>query len=76
MSPIRLTDSQLDAALRAARPLRVEDRDAFLQEVARALEGRSEIGDGTIYRVLAEAQRRHHDPPLMDHQPGHRRAAR
>jgi hypothetical protein len=41
MAPIRLTDEQLDAIFRAARPLRVEDRDAFLQEVARALQGLS-----------------------------------
>jgi hypothetical protein len=46
--PIRLTDSQLDAVLAAARPLRVADRDAFLQDVAAALQGRSEIGDGDV----------------------------
>ena len=76
MAPIRLTDSQLDAVLAAARPLAVGDRDAFLQDVAAALQGRSEIGDGDVYRAIADVQRRHHDPPLMDHQPGHRRAAR
>jgi hypothetical protein len=76
MPPLALTDAQLDAVFRAARPLRVADRDQFLQEVARALQGRPELGDGDVYRVLADVQRRHHDPPLMDHQPGHRRAAR
>jgi len=35
--PIRLTDSQLDAVISAARPLAVERRDAFLQAVAGAL---------------------------------------
>jgi hypothetical protein len=74
--PIRLTDAQLDAVLAAARPLRVADRDAFLQDVAAALQGRPELGDGDVYRAIADVQRRHHDPPLMDHQPGHRRAAR
>ena len=42
MAPIRLADSQLDAVLRAARPLRVGDRDAFLQDVA-ALEDRNDF---------------------------------
>jgi hypothetical protein len=73
MPPIKLTDSQLDAVLAAARPLRVADRDAFLQDVAAALQGRSEIGDGDVYRAIADVQRRHHDPPLMDHQPTVRR---
>jgi hypothetical protein len=41
MAPLRLTDEQLDAVFRAARPLRVQDRDAFLQDVAAALQGRS-----------------------------------
>jgi hypothetical protein len=76
MAPIRLTDEQMDAVFRAARPLRVADRDAFLQDVAAALQGRPELGDGDVYRVLADVQRRHHDPPMMDHLPQHRRAAR
>jgi hypothetical protein len=60
---IRLTDSQLDVVLAAARPLAVDKRDTFLQEVAAALEGH-EIGDGILHRVIAEVQRRHYDPPL------------
>jgi hypothetical protein len=76
MPPVKLTDAQLDAILAAARPLAVGDRDAFLQDVAAALQGRSELGDGDVYRAIADVQRRHHDPPLMDHLPQHRRAAR
>ena len=34
--PLRLTDDQLTAVLRAAEPLAVGDRGAFLQEVAAA----------------------------------------
>jgi hypothetical protein len=64
---IRLTDSQLDAIFRAARPLRVADRDAFLQDVAAALQGRSKIGDGDIHRAIVTAQKRHWDPPQLDH---------
>jgi hypothetical protein len=62
MPPIRLTDEQLDAIFRAARPLRVGDRDQFLQEVASALQGQ-DLGDGAVYRAIREVQRRHHDPP-------------
>ena len=48
---------RLDAALA------VDQRDAFLQEVADALRGCAEIGPGTVHRAIAEAQRRHWDPP-------------
>ena len=58
MAPIRLTDEQLDAVFRAARPLRVADRDAFPQEVARALQGQ-DLGDGAVYRAIVTAQKRH-----------------
>jgi hypothetical protein len=61
---VRLTDAQLDVVLAAARPLAVERRDAFLQEVAAALEGH-EVGDGILHRVIAEVQKRHWDPPLV-----------
>jgi hypothetical protein len=40
MPPIALTDAQLTAVFDAARPLAVRDRDAFLQAVAEALQGR------------------------------------
>jgi hypothetical protein len=76
MAPIRLTDEQMDAVFRAARPLRVEDRDGFLQEVARALQGRAEIGDGDIHRAVQTAQRKFWDPPQMDHDVGHLAAMR
>jgi hypothetical protein len=40
MPPIRLSDSELDAVIAAARPLAVEMRDPFLHAVAHALSGR------------------------------------
>jgi hypothetical protein len=63
MSPLKLTDDELDAVLAAARPLDVGDRDAFLQAVAAALQGAGEIGPGVVHRVCAELQRRFWDPP-------------
>jgi len=45
MSPIALTDEQLDIVRRAAEPLQPHDRGVFLQTVAELLNGH-EIGDG------------------------------
>jgi hypothetical protein len=76
MPPIRLTDVQLDAVMRAAAPLAIGDRDPFLRSLAEALQGCRELGDGTVYRIVAEVQRRFWDPPLMDDRPRHRAVAR
>jgi len=62
MPPIRLSDSELDAVMAAARPIAVDRRDAFLQQVAAELQGR-QIGPGLVHRVCAEAQRQYFDPP-------------
>jgi hypothetical protein len=66
--PLRLTDDQLTAVLRAAEPLAVGDRGAFLQDVAAALQGQ-ELGDGTVYRTVAEVQRKYYDPPILSAPP-------
>jgi hypothetical protein len=71
MPPIRLSDSELDAVMAAARPLAVDRRDAFLQAVAGALQGCGEIGPGVVHRVCAEIQRAFFDPPDLSH-PGRR----
>jgi hypothetical protein len=75
MPPLRLSDSQMDAVLAAAQPLPVTARDQFLVDLAAALQGQN-LGDGAVYRAIRDVQRRHHDPPQMDHLPQHRRAAR
>jgi hypothetical protein len=67
MPPIRLTDSELDAVLQAARPLAVEMRDPFLQAVAHALAGRDVVGPGTVHQVCRELQRQFFDPPNLEH---------
>jgi hypothetical protein len=41
MPPLRLSDSELDAIMDAARPIAAERRDAFLHAVAQALAARS-----------------------------------
>jgi hypothetical protein len=65
MSPIRLTDSQLETVMRAAGALNVYDRDDFLRAVAQELAGR-ELGDGIVGRVCAELQKRFWRPPEVD----------
>jgi hypothetical protein len=42
----------------------VQDRDAFLQEVAERLATIPERGDGVVHRVCAEVQRAYWDPPV------------
>jgi|GraSoiStandDraft_16_1057320.scaffolds.fasta_scaffold408270_1 hypothetical protein len=61
--PLRLTDDQLAAVLHAAEPLAIGDLGAFLQDVAAALQGQ-ELGDGTVYRAIAQAQRQYY-PPIL-----------
>jgi hypothetical protein len=65
MPPIRLSDSELDAVFAAARPIAVERRDAFLQEVARLLRGCEEVGPGTVHRAIGIAQRQFFEPPQL-----------
>jgi hypothetical protein len=61
--PLRLTDSELDAVMAAARPIAVERRDAFLQQVAVTLQAYRELGPGLVHRVVAQVQREYFDPP-------------
>jgi hypothetical protein len=64
MPPIALTDAQLDAVFRACAPLQPDARTAFLLDLAAALQGQGNLGDGTVFRLIREVQRRHFDPPL------------
>jgi hypothetical protein len=66
--PLALTDDQLAAVMRAAEPLAVGDRDGFLRDVAAALQGQ-ELGDGAVYRTIAQMQRRYYDPPILSAPP-------
>jgi hypothetical protein len=66
MGPIRLTDAQITAVFAAARPIPVGARDAFLHELAAALAGITDIGDGDVARAIRAVQRLHFDPPLTD----------
>jgi hypothetical protein len=65
MPPVALTDDQLDAVMRAAQPLAVGDRDAFLQAVAARLQGH-ELGDGEVGRAIREVLPRFFDAPVLE----------
>lgn len=66
-SPIKLSDEELDAVMRAAAPLDRDQRDPFLQAVAAELARCKLVGDGTVFRVCREVQRKFYRPPLDDH---------
>jgi hypothetical protein len=78
MGPIRLTDAQLTAVFEAARPLAVASRDAFLLDLAVALAGIADPGDGDVARAIRAVQRKHFDPPLSTDERAepHRRMAK
>jgi hypothetical protein len=77
MSPIKLSDAQLSAVFDAARPLPRESRDAFLLDLAAALAGITDIGDGDVARAIRAVQRKHFDPPQFDERSEpHRRMAK
>jgi hypothetical protein len=61
---VKLTDDELDAAMRAARPLDPDLRDPFLRAVTSALQGKGVIGPGVVARTCAELQRQFFQPPL------------
>jgi hypothetical protein len=57
VTPIKLSDAELDCVMAAARPLAVEMRDPFLRAVALELQGCREIGPGVVHQVGREQQR-------------------
>jgi hypothetical protein len=50
MTPIRLTDSQLQEVLQAARMVPFDLRQAFLEQLAAELQGK-DLGDGVVHGV-------------------------
>jgi hypothetical protein len=63
MPPLKLSDEELTAVMQAAQPIAVDRRDAFLRQVAAALQSCGEVGPGIVHRVLVETQRVFFDPP-------------
>jgi len=66
MTPLKLTDDEMNAVYAACRPLHVADRDAFMQALADALRQRGEIGPGAVHRAIRDVQRRFFRPPEFE----------
>jgi hypothetical protein len=61
---LSFTDSQLDQIFRASAPLNPAERVAFLEDLASTLcQAPHSLGDGAVYRLVREVQRRHFIPP-------------
>jgi len=56
VTPIRLTDSQLQEVLQAARMVPFDLRQAFLEQLAAELQGK-DLGDGVVHRVACSVAR-------------------
>jgi len=52
MSLVRFTDDQLGQIFQLTRPLQPQCRDTFLQLLAAELQGRGEVGDGELHRLM------------------------
>ena len=61
--PVRLNDAELSHIFEAARPIPVDSRDAFLEQVATLLRGCSDAGPGDVHRAIEQAQRQFFIPP-------------
>ena len=59
----KLNDRQVEILLAAARLLPSSDHAAFLEEATEALADCPELGDGVVYRVARQLQRKFFDPP-------------
>jgi hypothetical protein len=55
--PIALSDTGMTQIMAACRPLSPIDRARFLQLLAERLNGKREVGDGEVYRLVRELQR-------------------
>lgn len=65
MPPIALTDDELDVVMRAATPIDHDRRGAFLEAVAAELAGQRELGEGVVFRICREQQRKFYDAPMQ-----------
>jgi hypothetical protein len=58
--PIHFSDDQLTEIFRLTKPLAPACRDEFLQRLAQALQGRSEVGDGELFRTARDIIKTNH----------------
>jgi hypothetical protein len=63
MSPLSLSDAQLDYVMQAAKVLHPADRSIFLARMAERLRRVEVLGDGLVSRIARETQREFFRPP-------------
>jgi hypothetical protein len=56
--PLCLSDAQITTVMQLARPLQPAQRTVFLEMLAAKLNGQHDIGDGQLFRVCRELQRK------------------
>ena len=61
----KLCPDQVDAVLRAARPLASADQEPFFKEVSSALADLSDLGDGVVHRIIRDVQHRYWGSPNL-----------
>jgi hypothetical protein len=59
--PLPFTDEQITAIMRAAQPLALPDRAAFLEAWLPRSRGKP-VGDGAVFRAIREVQGRYLEP--------------
>jgi hypothetical protein len=64
--PIALTDAELALVNDVARPLRPQDRDAFMRALADELSRHPSIGPGLVHRIARDLQRTFFTPPNLN----------
>jgi hypothetical protein len=64
MKALGLSDQQLAIIHAIARPISYKDRPQYLEAIAEALAGLTEIGDGVVAVAAMAAQRRFFQPPI------------
>ena len=72
MSPIKLSEDQMNAIIAASTPLRPDARGAFLETCAREIAALPMIGDGSLHRLVMVVQKRYFRPPLETEEHGRR----
>jgi hypothetical protein len=65
-SKLGLSPDQIHTVFHAAKPLRPECVDGYLQTVADTLRASPVIGDGTVYRAAEAAQKRYFEPSSLE----------
>lgn len=64
--PLAISDAALVKLLELAQPLSSLDRSRFLEDIAAALRGHTEIGDGLVVRTARMCQKKYLVVPPAD----------